>query len=77
MHGETTNDEINIIERGRNYGWPFVEGFCDLPAERAFAERIMLKNRYSHGRLLLLPADLIFMSMERSTNLRTLYCLPC
>jgi len=36
MHGETTNDEINIIERGRNYGWPFVEGFCDLPAERAF-----------------------------------------
>lgn len=35
-HGETTNDEINIIERGRNYGWPFVEGFCDLPAEQSF-----------------------------------------
>jgi aldose sugar dehydrogenase len=35
-HGETTNDEINIIERGRNYGWPFVEGFCDLPAEQTF-----------------------------------------
>jgi glucose/arabinose dehydrogenase len=36
MHGETTNDEINIIEKGRNYGWPFVEGFCDLPAEQTF-----------------------------------------
>lgn len=35
-HGETTNDEINIIERNRNYGWPFVEGFCDLPAEQTF-----------------------------------------
>lgn len=35
-HGETTNDEINIIERDRNYGWPYVEGFCDLPAEQTF-----------------------------------------
>ena len=36
MHGETTNDEINIIQRGGNNGWPFVEGFCDLPAEQTF-----------------------------------------
>ena len=35
-HGETTNDEINIIEGNRNYGWPFVEGFCDLPTEQTF-----------------------------------------
>jgi len=35
-HGETTNDEINIIESARNYGWPFVEGFCDLPDEQTF-----------------------------------------
>lgn len=35
-HGETTDDEINIIERGRNYGWPFVEGFCDRPEEQSF-----------------------------------------
>lgn len=35
-HGETTNDEINIISRGRNYGWPYVEGFCDMPTERTF-----------------------------------------
>ena len=36
MHGETTNDEINIIQKGGNNGWPFVEGFCDLPAEQTF-----------------------------------------
>jgi len=35
-HGETTDDEINIIERNRNYGWPFVEGFCDRPDEQSF-----------------------------------------
>ena len=36
MHGETTNDEININVKGGNNGWPFVEGFCDLPAEQTF-----------------------------------------
>lgn len=35
-HGETTDDEINIIEKGRNYGWPFVEGVCDRPDELDF-----------------------------------------
>lgn len=35
-HGETTNDEINIIEKARNYGWPSVEGYCDMPAEQTF-----------------------------------------
>ena len=35
-HGPDTDDEINIIEKGRNYGWPDVRGFCDLPAEQHF-----------------------------------------
>lgn len=35
-HGETTDDEINSIEKGGNYGWPYVEGFCDMPSEQTF-----------------------------------------
>lgn len=28
-HGPFSDDEVNIIESGRNYGWPNVIGFCD------------------------------------------------
>jgi glucose/arabinose dehydrogenase len=28
-HGPAIEDEINIIEKGRNYGWPNVNGLCD------------------------------------------------
>lgn len=28
-HGPYSDDELNIIEAGRNYGWPLVVGFCD------------------------------------------------
>ncbi len=28
-HGDKSDDEINLIEAGRNYGWPKVAGMCD------------------------------------------------
>src|SRR3954463_8334730 len=28
-HGDKSDDEVNIIEAGRNYGWPKVAGKCD------------------------------------------------
>jgi glucose/arabinose dehydrogenase len=28
-HGSSTEDEVNIIEKNRNYGWPNVEGPCN------------------------------------------------
>ena len=35
-HGDAIEDEINLIEKGRNYGWPNVEGVCNTPDELAF-----------------------------------------
>lgn len=35
-HGASSDDEINIIKKGRNYGWPVVQGFCNTPAEISF-----------------------------------------
>ena len=30
-HGNTGNDEVNMIERGANYGWPRIEGSQTMP----------------------------------------------
>ncbi len=35
-HGPSTDDEINIIEKGRNYGWPDVHGYCNTASEITF-----------------------------------------
>ncbi|MDX2000846.1 MAG: PQQ-dependent sugar dehydrogenase [Chitinophagales bacterium] len=36
MHGWNSDDEINILTAGANYGWPNVEGACNLTAEQTF-----------------------------------------
>ncbi len=28
-HGPRTDDEINIVESGKNYGWPYIAGYLD------------------------------------------------
>ena len=33
-HGPESDDEVNIIEKGRNYGWPRVKGICDGEEKR-------------------------------------------
>jgi len=35
-HGPNTDDEVNIIQKGRDYGWPYVRGYCDEPWETTF-----------------------------------------
>ncbi|MDP4264692.1 MAG: PQQ-dependent sugar dehydrogenase [Bacteroidota bacterium] len=43
-HGPDNDDEINIIEKGRNYGWPNVEGYCDSPGEQSFCSSYNVKE---------------------------------
>jgi len=35
-HGPSSDDEINIIQKGRNHGWPNVNGFCNEAGEQTF-----------------------------------------
>ena len=37
-HGPNNDDEINLITAGGDYGWPYVEGFCDKENEMAYCD---------------------------------------
>ncbi len=43
-HGPAIEDEVNIIEKNRNYGWPSVNGSCDQPAEITFCNANNVKE---------------------------------
>lgn len=43
-HGPDSDDEINIIEKGRNYGWPDVRGFCNEGGEQSFCNANNVKE---------------------------------
>lgn len=43
-HGPASDDELNIIEEGRNYGWPDVKGFCDGASETDFCNENNVKE---------------------------------
>ncbi|RYY53122.1 MAG: PQQ-dependent sugar dehydrogenase [Chitinophagaceae bacterium] len=35
-HGPSNDDEVNIISKGGNFGWPDVEGLCNTASEQTF-----------------------------------------
>jgi glucose/arabinose dehydrogenase len=43
-HGPSSDDEVNIIEKGRNYGWPDVRGFCNETGEQSFCSANNVKE---------------------------------
>ena len=43
-HGQSNWDEFNIIEAGRNYGWPVVEGNCGGSSEMEFCEEFDVRE---------------------------------
>lgn len=37
-HGDANDDEINLIQKNGDYGWPNIEGMANLPAEKIFQQ---------------------------------------
>jgi aldose sugar dehydrogenase len=59
-HGPTTDDEFQMLEKGRNYGWPDVEGFCNLPAESTFCSANNVKEPIVDWTPTIAPAGMVY-----------------
>lgn len=60
-HGASSDDEFQILEAGRNYGWPNVEGFCDVgTAEENFCNTNNVKEPLTVWTPTIAPSDMVF-----------------
>jgi len=59
-HGPTTDDELNILVPNRNYGWPYVQGFCDEPTETEFCEQNNVVEPLVNWTPTIAPSDIIW-----------------
>jgi hypothetical protein len=59
-HGASSDDEFQVLEPGRNYGWPNVEGFCDFSGEQTFCTANNVKEPLVVWTPTIAPSDLIW-----------------
>ena len=59
-HGPDSDDELNFIEAGKNYGWPLIYGFCDEPFEDAPCATLLYTEPKYHWTPTIAPNDLIY-----------------
>lgn len=64
-HGPSSDDEINIVEKGRNYGWPDVEGYCDKSGERGFCSDHNVKEPIKAWTPTIAPCGLDYYNNDR------------
>lgn len=59
-HGDATDDEVNMIQKGGNYGWPKIAGYVDTPEERLFAKDSILVPPLQAWTPTIAPAGLVY-----------------
>jgi len=59
-HGPTSDDELNILSKGRNFGWPNVEGMCNSAIEKTFCQDSNVVEPIFSWTPTIAPSDLIY-----------------
>lgn len=59
-HGPTSDDELNILTKGRNFGWPNVEGKCNSAPELQFCKDSNVVEPIYTWTPTIAPSDLIY-----------------
>jgi glucose/arabinose dehydrogenase/mono/diheme cytochrome c family protein len=59
-HGDAIEDEVNLIEKGKNYGWPTIEGKHDLPTDKLFAQQYQTVEPIQSWTPVIAPAGIAY-----------------
>lgn len=59
-HGPVQDDELQILEKGRNYGWPNVVGICNTTEENTFCSGKNVKEPIMYWTPTLAVSDLVY-----------------
>ena len=63
-HGPNTDDELNIIEADKNYGWPNVKGFCNTNEEQAFCATTQVTEPIKNWFNIIAPCGLDYYNSD-------------
>ena len=61
-HGDATDDEVNLIEKTKNYGWPEIHGFADNAKEMEFRNKIPTQDPLKAWTPTIAPAGIDYYS---------------
>lgn len=69
-HGPTTDDEVNLIEKGKDYGWPDVHGYCDSLNEQEFCNSSTITEPLIQWTPTIAPSSIEYYDHEKYPQLK-------
>lgn len=69
-HGDAIDDELNLVRKGANYGWPFVEGAPDTEKEKQFVKDSIVTAPLRAWTPTIAPAGLTYYASDKIPELK-------